>query len=448
MADTRTPPHSLEIERSIIAAAILAGNMGQPEIVADIFDSVAPVEFFRAAHQQIMQTARDLHRAGDPLDMVSLTEALKAAGLLEKAGGATYLAQICDTAPVPASIKHYCSIIREKANLRRLIQTCQRTIQAAYQGHDAAEIIDTAQADILKIDTGDRGQAVPIDPLLDDAIDRYERLHKMQGQLTGIPSGFPDLDLLTAGFQPSDLIVLAARPSMGKSALMVCIATYLGLHDIPNGIFSLEMSKEQLIDRIAAVTGRVNSIKFRNGRFAEEDWRAITGAFGRLAGKPIYVDDSSDSRFSGIRKRARQMVKQGVKIIFVDYLQLMAGSNQHNRNLEISEITRGFKLLAKDLNIPIVLLSQLSRKVEDRDKKRPRLSDLRDSGAIEQDADVVMFLYRDEIYATTETNKGLAELIIAKQRNGPTGTIGLRWSAATTRFDSAYRPETMQHRAC
>lgn len=438
MADTRILPHSTEIEQSIIAAAILTRNAGQPELVVEIFDRVTPAEFYKAAHQEIMTGAQRMHKAGEPLDLVALTEELRARGVLEKAGGASYLAQLCDTAPVPASINHYCRIIREKASLRRLIQSCQRSIQAAHQGHNAAEIIDAAQSEILKIDTGDQGQATQISVLLDDALNRYERLHKMQGQLTGVPSGFPDLDLLTAGFQPSDLIILAARPSMGKSALAACIMSYLGLHDIPSGIFSLEMSKSQLIDRIAAVTGGVNSIKFRNGKFRDDDWRAIADAFGRLTGKPIYIDDSSDSRFASIRRQARQMVRQGIRILFVDYLQLIAGSNQTNRNLEISEITRGFKLLAKDLNIPIVLLSQLSRKCEERNNKRPLLSDLRDSGAIEQDADMVMFLYRGELYHATNDNRGLAELIIAKHRNGPTGAINLRWNGATTQFVSYY----------
>ncbi|MFO7816562.1 MAG: replicative DNA helicase [Desulfovibrionales bacterium] len=443
MVDTQTAPHSLETEQSVIAATILAAELGQPQTTTDIFDRIDPAEFYRGAHQQIMEAARDLHRTGDPLDLISLSEALKARGALEKVGGASYLAQICNTAPVPSSVKHYCRTIREKANLRRLIQACQRTIQAAHQGRDAAEVLDTAQAEILKIDTGGQTHATPIDSMLDEALDRYERLHKMQGQLSGMPSGFPDIDLLTAGFQPSDLIILAARPSMGKSALVVCMMAYMGLHDWPCGAFSLEMSKEQIMDRITAVTGRVNSIKFRNGRFQDQDWLAITNTFGKLAKKPIYIDDSSDARFSSIRKRARQMVKQGVRIIFVDYLQLIAGSNQTNRNLEISEITRGFKLLAKDLNVPIVLLSQLSRKCEERNRndKRPLLSDLRDSGAIEQDADVVLFLFREEVYHPTDENRGRSELIVAKQRNGPTGAIELQWNAATTRFDSYFSAE-------
>jgi replicative DNA helicase len=447
-------PHSIETEESIISAVMLAGANGQPETATKIFESITPIEFYKAAHKTIMEAARDLHRAGDPIDLITLMDALKTRGSLQKVGGAAYLAKLCDTAPVPPSVRHYCRTIREKANLRRLIQCCQKIMQTAYEGNNAAEVIDTAQADILKIESGGQGQAVPISNIIDDALSRYERLSKMQGQITGIPSGYPDLDLLTAGFQSSDLIILAARPSMGKTALVVNIASFLGLHDVPCGIFSLEMSKEQVIDRMAAIAGRVNSVKFRNGRFQDEDWQAITNAFGRLMHKPIYIDDSANSRFASIRKRARAMVKQGVSILFIDYLQLIAGSNQTNRNLEISEITRGLKLLAKDLNIPIVLLSQLSRKCEERNNKRPLLSDLRDSGAIEQDADIVMFLFREEVYAAAAANengktknseldkiRGQAELIIAKQRNGPTGAVQLSWNAATTRFDSVYNPK-------
>jgi replicative DNA helicase len=434
----RILPHSLETEQSLIAAVIMSGETGQSEVATDVFDHVTPGEFYRSAHQEIMETARRLHQAGDPLDLISLTEELQSRNTLSKIGGAAYLAKICNTIPVPSSLKHYCQIVREKAKLRQLIQYCQKTIQAAYEGHDAVELLDAAQADILKIDTGDQGQATPIDALLGDALGRYEKLYRMKGQITGVPSGFPDLDLFTAGFQPADLVILAARPSMGKSALMITMLVYMGLHGWPCGAFSLEMSKEQIMDRIAAVTGRVNSIKFRNGRFEDKDWRTITDTFGRLAGKLIYIDDTSDARFANLRKRARAMVRQGARILFVDYLQLIAGSNQTNRNLEISEITRGFKLLAKDLNVPIVVLSQLSRKCEERNNKRPLLSDLRDSGAIEQDADTVLFLFRESVYAPTDENQGRAELIIAKQRNGPTGAIELSWNAATTGFDSIY----------
>lgn len=427
--NNQIPPRALDIEQSLISAVMLSSDAA-----AEILESVNPAEFYTGAHQKIITTARELYRKGDPLDLPILTEALKVRGLLESIGGAVYLTKLFDTAPVPPNIEKYCTIIKEKAALRRLIQTCQKTIQNAHQAKDTGEVIDQAQQAILQISAGNHGRAMKIDSLLDDAIDRYEKLWKMQGQITGISSYFPDLDAITAGYQPSDLIILAARPSMGKTAFAVCNLVNMGLQDISCGIFSLEMSKEQIIDRMAAVAGKVNSLKFRSGRFQDEDWQAITSAFGKLANKPIWIDDSSDGKISGIRKKARQMVKQGVKIIFIDYLQLISGGTRESRNLEISEITRGLKLLAKDLQIPIVLLSQLSRKCEERDNKRPRLSDLRDSGAIEQDADVVMFLYREEVYKTTEENRNLADLIIAKQRNGPTGTVLLHWNKAATRF--------------
>lgn len=430
MMDNKLPPQSLEVERALISAVILS-----KDAAAEILESVNSADFYTGAHQKIVTTAQELYRKGEPLDLPILTEALKVRDLLESIGGASFLASLLNE-PVPPNIERYCAIVQEKAALRRMIQICQKTIQNCNQAQDAGEVIDVAQSEILKVQAGGNGDAMPIDSFINEAIDRYEELWKMQGEITGIPAFFPDLDTILAGYQLSDLIILAARPGMGKSAFAICNLYHMGLHNIPCGFISLEMSAQQILDRIAAVAGKVNSLKFRSGRFVDEDWQAITSAFGRLTGKPIYIDDSPDSRFSNIRKKARQMVKQGVRIIFIDYLQLLAGSNQINRNLEISEITRGLKLLAKEMQIPIVLLSQLSRKCEDRNNKRPLLSDLRDSGAIEQDADVVMFLYREEIYNPTPMNKSYAELIVAKQRNGPTGTINLHWNAATTRFDS------------
>lgn len=431
--NNRVPPHAIDVERSLISVLMHSKNAA-----AEVLDTICPDDFYRGAHQKIISAAKDLHRKGEPLDLPILTEALQVRGVLEEIGGAYYLAGLLDE-PVPSSVPRYCTVLQEKAALRRLIHTCQKTIQDCHEARDAGEVIDLAQREILKVQAEGSGQAIQINSLLDEAIDRYEQLEKMKGKIKGIPSFFPDLDLILAGYQPSDLVILAARPSMGKTAFAVSNLYHMGLRDIPCGIFSLEMSKEQIIDRIAAVSARVGSTKFRSGRFADDDWQRITSAFGKLYGRPIYIDDSADSRFSSIRKRARQMVKLGVKIIFVDYLQLITGTNPHNRNLEISEITRGLKLLAKDLQIPIVLLSQLSRKCEERNNKRPLLSDLRDSGAIEQDADVVLFLFREEAYSVTEENKGLAELIVAKQRNGPTGAINLFWNAAATRFESCAR---------
>lgn len=430
MNELKVPPHSIEIEQSILAALLYFHQ----ETADEIFDSVSPQDFYKTAHQHILSTALELHRAGEPLDAPIMVETFKGKSLLDQIGGASYLAEIMDV-PIPPNIETYCRKLRGKAALRRAIQICQKTIHACHHASDAAEVIDAAQREIMHVQSSDSGQAVLIDDLIDDARDRYESLYERQGKTTGVPSFFPDLDTLLSGYQPSDLIILAARPSMGKTAFAVCNLVTMGLRDIPCGIFSLEMSKEQLVDRMTAVSSKVNSLKFRSGRFLDGDWLAITNAFGELQGKPIWIDDTTDPRLSSIRKKARQMVKKGVKVIFIDYLQLLSGANQQNRNLEISEITRGLKLLAKDLNIPIVLLSQLSRKCEERDQKRPRLSDLRDSGAIEQDADVVMFLYRDEVYKPTADNKGFAELIIAKQRNGPTGTIGLNWNEVATRFE-------------
>lgn len=431
MADLQVPPQSVELEQGLLAAIMFSR-----EAASEILDTVRAEDFYKLSHQKIIVAAQDLYRKGDPLDAAFLAEALKSRGLLEATGGAVYLGKIMEE-PVPSNIQKACGIIRQKAALRKLINACNAAIQSCQKGgQDPDEIIESAQREIMAIQSEDSGNVFALDPLLDDARERYEDLHKKNDQIIGVPSFFHDLDSILAGYQPSDLIILAARPGMGKTAFITCNMVEMALHDIPCGVFSLEMSKEQIVDRIIAASARVNTLKFRSGKFADNDWHKITNAFGRLQYKPVWIDDSSDPRLSIIRKKARRMVKQGVKILFIDYLQLLAGTNQQNRNLEISEITRGLKLMAKELKIPIVLLSQLSRKCEERSDKRPLLSDLRDSGAIEQDADVVMFLYREEVYKATEKNSGLAELIIAKQRNGPTGAINLRWNAAATRFES------------
>lgn len=430
MDDLRLPPQAVELEQSIIAAFLL-DNEAAPVII----DIMKPADFYRRSHQKIMETAWEIHSQGGPIDAALLAETLYSKGLLESIGGGAYLSELLET-PIPSNIETYCQRIKQKAALRRLIDICSRTMQSCYQAEDPDGTIEAAQQQILAVQSDHLGKAASLDELLPSALDRYENLRKKSGQTTGLASGFPDLDGMLNGFQDSDLVILAARPSMGKTALATNFCLNVGLSGVECGLFSLEMSRQQILDRMTAIIARVNSAKFRNGRFVQDDWAKITGAFSRLSGAPIWIDDTSDSKISVLRKRARQLVRQGVKIIFVDYLQLITGNNQSNRNLEISEITRGLKLLAKDLQIPIVLLSQLSRKCEERDDKRPRLSDLRDSGSIEQDADVVLFLYRDEVYKESRENKGLAELKIAKHRNGPIGTIGLSWNAATTAFYS------------
>lgn len=430
MNEFKLPPQAVELEQSIIAAFLL-----NSEAAPEIIDTVKPADFYRRSHQKIMETAREIHSQGEPIDAALLAETFHSKGLLESIGGGAYISELLAT-PIPSNIETYCQRIKQKAALRRLIDICSRVMQNCYQADDPEGTIEAAQQQVLAVQSDHLEKAASLDELLPSALERYESLQKNRGQNTGIASGFPDLDEMLSGFQGSDLIILAARPSMGKTALATSLCLKMGLSGVACGIFSLEMSRRQILDRMTAITARVNSAKFRNGRFVQDDWAAITGAFSQLSGVPIWIDDVSDSKFSGLRKRARQLVRQGVKIIFIDYLQLITGSSQINRNLEISEITRGLKLLAKDLQIPIVLLSQLSRKCEERDDKRPRLSDLRDSGSIEQDADVVLFLYRDEVYKENHENKGLAELKIAKHRSGPIGTIGLSWNAATTGFYS------------
>ena len=431
---THIPPQALELEESILSSCL----MGDAE---EAIELLLPEDFYRTAHQKIFSAIGDLQRQNVEVDLPSLVSTMRDAGQLEKVGGAHYLARFIDKIPIATNIVHYARKIKDKAILRRLIADCNYISKACFEGSDNIEtVLDDAQKRILSIgymsatDTTSSYRDLSL-----EASDRYEELYRQKGSITGIRSGFYLLDATTCGFQNSDLIIIAARPSMGKTAIALNMAGNIARSGIPAAIFSLEMSKQQLFDRQVAGESGVNSQKFRSGKFDQTDWQDITDAQSKIYGWPVFIDDTPALNYLEITRRARRLKnRHGIQIVFVDHLQLIKGDKSPSRDREIGSITGGLKALAKELDIPIVLLSQLNRKLEDRHnpKKRPVMSDLRDSGNIEQDADVIAFLYRPAVYEDLEEFEGHAELLVAKQRNGPTGKVKLIWHERTTTFSN------------
>ena len=431
MPTDRIPPHNIEAEKSILVSCLVF-----PDGMNEFADLLRPEDFYRTDNQLIFEACLKLHSEKKPVDSIAIAEELKAKGELDKIGGALYLSSLLDE-PTATNNDFYANIIRDKAVKRRLIEVGNAITKRAYQpDHSAEEQLDEAQKSILAIGSlGSKNSFDSVPNLALTASDRYEKLHESAGEISGISTGLIDLDRATCGFQDGDLDVIAGRPSMGKTALMICLALNAAKKGHPCGIFSLEMSNQQIVDRMIAGESGVNSMKFRSGRFSPEDWQAISKAQSILYGLPIYIDDSPSLYYGELRRRARQMkLHHGVEIIFADYIQLMQGDKHNGRVEEVSSISRNLKGLAKELSLPVVALSQLNRAVDSRDNKRPRLSDLRDSGAIEQDADMVWLIYRDEVYNQLTATKGLAEIEIAKQRNGPIGTIELSWHEKTMKF--------------
>jgi replicative DNA helicase len=432
------PPQNIEAEDSLLSA-ILVDNTTLLEVV----EILTPVDFYRTAHQKIFAAMSDLFNRSEPVDLVTLANDLKEKGQLETVGGAAYLARLVDTVPMAVNAQHYARIIRDKAVLRRLIENANAiTKRCLLEQGGAEDIIDFAEASIFAITEKKSRQAFyPLSKLIDLNIDFLEEKQKNKSLVTGVPTGFTQLDNLTSGLQNSDLIILAARPSMGKTALALNIARHAAVEGaVPVAIFSLEMSKEQLSLRLLCAEARIDSSRLRSGFFSMEDWERLTDAAGVLSAAPVFIDDSASLSAMEVRAKARRLkMDKNIGLIIIDYLQLMqARTSAERRELEISEISRSLKALAKELNLPVIALSQLNRMLEQRNDKRPRLSDLRESGALEQDADVVAFIYRDEVYNKEESNsqKGTAEIILAKQRNGPTGDVRLTFLSAYTRFEN------------
>jgi replicative DNA helicase len=438
------PPQSIEAEESLLSAILLDNNT-----LLDVVEVLAVADFYRTAHQKIYAAIIDLFDKGEPTDLVTLANILKEKGQLDSIGGASYLARLVDAVPLAVNAQHYAKIIADKASLRRLIEKANAIAKRCYDDRgNVDDVIDFAETSIFEISERKTSQAFyPISRLI---IRNIEKLEENQGDkrlVTGVPMGFGLLDTLTSGLQNSDLIILAARPSMGKTALALNIARNAAVDsNIPVAVFSLEMSKEQLSLRMLCAEARLDSSRLKGGFFSMDDWHRLTDAAGILSESPIYIDDSPSLSAMEIRAKARRLkMDKNIGLVIIDYLQLMkARAGAERRDLEISEISRSLKALAKELEIPVLAISQLNRMLEQRNDKRPKLSDLRESGALEQDADVVAFIYRDEVYNPDENNpqKGIAEIILAKQRNGPTGRVKLTFLDAYTRFENL-APEEM-----
>ena len=439
------PPQNIEAEESIISAILIDNNT-----LLDVIETLAPEDFYRTAHQKIYAAITDLFDKAEPIDLVTLANRLKEKGHLDQIGGASYLAKLVDTVPMAVNAQHYAKIVHDKAALRRLIEKANAIVKRCFEERgNADEVIDFAEAAVFEISEKKARQA--FSPLSKIILSNIETLEEKQGNrslVTGVPTGFNQLDNMTSGLQNSDLIILAARPSMGKTALALNIARNAAVEaNIPVAIFSLEMSKEQLSLRMLCSEARIDSSRLRGGFFSMEDWHRLTDAAGVLSDAPIYIDDSASLSAMEIRAKARRLkMDKNIGLIIIDYLQLMQGrASAERRDLEISEISRGLKALAKELVLPVMALSQLNRMLEQRTDKRPRLSDLRESGALEQDADVVAFIYRDEVYNKDEDNpnKGVAEILLSKQRYGPTGDVFLSFLNSFTRFENLASEEAL-----
>lgn len=440
----RMPPQAVDAEMAVLGSMLIS-----KDAVSKCIELLDAGAFYKTAHQNIFQAAVNLdERGGTEVDYLTITDELEKMGVLDEIGGAYYVTELANRVPSAASVEYYARIVLEKSLLRKLIEVSNEITNEAYEGRDdAVEIIDSAEQKIFTLSERKlRKGFQSIDPILHETFEIIDGFHKRKGSVTGVPTGFNGLDAMTSGFQNSDLIIIAGRPSMGKTAFCLNIARNAAIdHQIPIGFFSLEMSNTQLAMRMLCSESRVDAHKVRTGRLPESDWPRLSTYVGKLSEAPIYIDDSAALSVLEIRAKARRLkTEKDIGLLIIDYLQLVKGPRSaESRQIEISLISQSLKALAKELNIPVVALSQLSRAVESRGgDKRPILSDLRESGAIEQDADVVMFIYRPEVYGPTE-DMGIAEIIIAKQRNGPTGTEKLHFHKDHVRFEDLepYREE-------
>jgi replicative DNA helicase len=431
----RLPPQNLEAEQSVLGAILLDN-----EAIPKALEILSPVDFYRESHRKIFNVMTELYEKNEAIDLITVTDVLKRKNDLDVVGGVTYLSSVANQVPTSANVRYHAKIIKEKALLRGLINSTTEIAAKVYESSlEADELVDFAERTIFEIaDRRTKTAFFSLKEVIKSSFEMIEHLYDKKEAITGVPSGFPDLDELTTGFQPGDLIVIGGRPSMGKTAFGMNIAQHVALEmREPVAIFSLEMSKEQLALRMLCSEAMVDSNSVRKGFIRKEDWHKLTSAAGRLADAPIFIDDSSGTSVLEMRAKARRLKNEhhGLSLVVVDYLQLMRSRGGfERREQEISEISRSLKGLAKDLKVPVIALSQLNRGVELRKPPIPNLADLRESGAIEQDADVIIFLYREEFYNRETPNKGKAEVIVAKQRNGPTKTIGLTFLSSCTKF--------------
>lgn len=421
----RVPPQNLEAEQSVIGSMII-----EKDAIFTAIELVSGQDFYRTAHQQLFQAIVALSEKGEPVDMVTLTDHLKNQNLLEQVGGMAYLISLANFVPTAANVRYYAEIVRGKAILRSLISCCTEIVTAGYElPEDVDDFLDQAEQKIFEIGRRGRQQdfALLKDALM-QAFDRLERLYDEKRGVTGIPTGFSDLDQISSGLQESDLVIIAARPSMGKTTLALNMAHHIAVKEKkPAAFFSMEMSKDQLAQRLLCAQAHIDSQNLRRGLLSQEEWQKLTRAVGPLSVAPLYIDDTPSLSAMEIRAKARRLkAEKGLDLVFIDYLQLMRGhSRTENRQQELSEISRALKALAKELSIPVIALSQLSRAVEKRPDRRPILSDLMESGGIEANADMVLFIYREAYYNRDSEKSNIAEVIVAKQRNGPTGHLEL-----------------------
>ncbi|PCI79568.1 MAG: replicative DNA helicase [SAR86 cluster bacterium] len=439
VAALKVPPHSVDAEQAVLGGLMLDNTEWD-----NLADVLLPEDFYRPEHQIIFRVMSQQSEASSPIDVVTLVESLNSLNELETAGGVEYLGELTDNARGTANIQAYAEIIRERAILRRLISVANGIANSGYNtgGKKAAVVLDEAEQQVFNIaDERPQDQGpVPINPLLSKAVDRIDELAGMDGNLTGLSTGFTDLDEMTSGWQKSDLVIVAGRPSMGKTAFaMNLVENAVMSTDQPVLVFSLEMPAQSLIFRMLSSIGKLDQTKLRTGKLTEEDWPGFNNAVAKLKDRPLFIDDSAALSPMEMRARARRIVREhgSLGMVVVDYLQLMQIKGfGDNRVGEISEISRSLKLLAREFECPVIALSQLNRSLEQRPNKRPVMSDLRESGAIEQDADIISFIYRDEVYNEDSPDKGIAEVIIGKHRNGPIGTVRLSFVGKYTRFEN------------
>ncbi len=444
VAAVRTPPNSVEAEQSVLGGLLLDNSA---------FDKIADVlseaDFYRHDHRMIFRHISQLVELARAADVVTVSEQLDKNGELGNVGGLAYLAQLAQSTPSAANIRRYAEIVRERSVMRQLAQVGTEIVESAYnpQGRDASQLLDEAEGKVFQIaESTAKGKKgfLEMPGLLKEVVERIDMLYSRDNpdEVTGIPTGFTDLDAKTSGLQPGDLVIVAGRPSMGKTAFSMNIAEHVAVEThLPVAVFSMEMGGTQLVMRMLGSVGRLDQHVLRTGKLEDEDWSKLTFAIGKLSDAPMYIDETPALTALEVRARSRRLARQhGGKLglIVIDYLQLMSGSGRSdNRTAELGEISRGIKGLARELEVPIIALSQLSRAVEQRPNKRPMMSDLRESGAIEQDADIIVFMYRDEYYNPDSPDKGLAEAIIAKHRNGPTGTVRLAFVGKYAKFENA-----------
>ncbi len=435
----RIPPQSLEAEQSVLGAMLL-----DKDVISNVTEVVKSGDFYRESHKEIFEAILDIFEMNEPVDLITIKARLESRGSLEKVGGISYLSDIAAHVPTTANATYYAKIVEEKSLLRKLIKAGDEIANISYQAAEEVELIlDKAEKAIFDImeERNTSGFSIIKDVLI-ASFEQLETLYNNHGQITGVESGFTDLDIMLSGFQKSDLVLIAARPAMGKTAFVLNIAQHAAVKKkVPVAVFSLEMSKEQLVNRLLACEAMVDSHKLRTGKLEDTDWQKLAMATSVMTDAPIYIDDNASNSIMEIRSKCRRLkLEKGLGMVIIDYLQLMNGRGKSDsRQQEISEISRSLKIMAKELNVPVLTLSQLSRAPEQRADHRPILSDLRESGAIEQDADIVIFLYRDDYYNEESEEKNIAEVIIAKHRAGSTGKVKLAWMGEYTKFGNLAR---------